>query len=143
MTRDLARDLSDIDVAGITGGLLGAETIVLSPEQTAQLATVPRAQPIWRNGIEETTAMVLSPILENGAVYAAGISGRLVRYDPATGKQTGNVDTRHQLSGGVGSGNGMLLSALLKVKFWLIAIRMAKPYGRHRYLPKSKPAAGE
>ena len=39
MTRDLARDLSDIDVAGMTGGLLGAETIRMSPEQTAQLAT--------------------------------------------------------------------------------------------------------
>lgn len=114
MTRDLARDLSDIDVAGMTGGLLGAETIQLSPEQTAQLATVPRAQPAWRNGIEESTATVLSPIFENGAVYAAGMSGRLVRFDPATGKQTGNVDTRHQLSGGVGSGNGMLLVGTLK-----------------------------
>jgi len=114
MTRDLARDLSDIDVAGITGGLLGGETIVLSPEQTAQLATVPRAQPIWRNGIEETTAVVLSPIFENGAIYAAGISGRLVRYDPLTGRQTGSVNTRHQLSGGVGSGNGMVLVGTLK-----------------------------
>lgn len=114
MTRDLARDLSDIDVAGISGGLIGGETIQLSPEQIAQLAAVPRAQPIWRNGIEESTATVLSPVFEDGAVYAAGISGRLVRFDPATGRQTGNVDTRHQLSGGVGSGNGMLLVGTLK-----------------------------
>ena len=64
------------------------------------------------------------------------MSGRLVRYDPATGKQTGNVDTRHQLSGGVGSGNGMLLVGTLKGEVWLNSERTVKPYGRHMYPPK-------
>lgn len=114
MTRDLARDLSDIDVAGISGGLLGGETIQLSPEQMAQLATVPPAQPLWRNGVEGSTVTTFSPVFEDGSVYAAGADGRLVRFDPATGRQAGSVDTRHQLSGGVGAGSGMLLVGTLK-----------------------------
>jgi outer membrane protein assembly factor BamB len=114
MTRDLARDLSDVDVAGISGGLLGGEAEALSPEQLAQLAAIPRAQPLWQNGLEESSAMGFSPVLENGAVYAAGMNGRLVRVDPATGKQLGIVNTHRQLSGGVGSGDGLLLVGTLK-----------------------------
>ncbi|MBA2658143.1 MAG: outer membrane protein assembly factor BamB [Nitrosospira sp.] len=114
MTRDLARDLSDIDVAGISGGLLGSEVVALSPEQLAQLAAIPRAQPLWQNGLEESSAMGFSPVFENGAVYATGMNGHLVRIDPVTGRQLGTVNTHRQLSGGVGSGNGLLLVGTLK-----------------------------
>jgi outer membrane protein assembly factor BamB len=114
MGRDLARDLADIDVAGLTGGLLGGETFELSPEQTAQLKTVPGARPLWQNGIEESKAMGFMPVFQNGAVYAAGLNGFLVRFDPATGKQAGSVNTKRSLSGGVGAGNGMLLVGTFK-----------------------------
>ena len=114
MTRDLARDLSDIDVAGISGGLLGGEVVALSPEQLTQLAAIPRAQPLWQNGLEESSAMGFSPVFENGSVYATGMNGRLVRVDPVTGRQLGTVNTHRQLSGGVGSGNGLLLVGTLK-----------------------------
>ncbi len=114
MTRDLARDLADIDVAGISGGLFGGETFELSPEQTAQLATVPGARPLWQNGIEESKAMGFMPVFENGAVYAAGLNGFLVRFDPTTGKQAGSVNTKHKLSGGVGAGESMLLVGTFK-----------------------------
>ncbi|MEO7320453.1 MAG: outer membrane protein assembly factor BamB, partial [Nitrosospira sp.] len=114
MTRDLARDLSDIDVAGISGGLLGSEVVALSPEQLAQLSAIPRAQPLWQNGLEESSAMGFSPVFENGAVFATGINGYLVRVDPVSGRQLGTVNTRRQLSGGVGSGNGLLLVGTLK-----------------------------
>lgn len=114
MTRDLARDLSDIDVAGISGGLLGGEVVPLSPEQLAQLAAIPRAQLLWQNGLEESSAMGFSPVFENGSVYATGMNGRLVRVDPVTGRQLGTINTHRQLSGGVGSGNGLLLVGTLK-----------------------------
>jgi outer membrane protein assembly factor BamB len=114
MTRDLARDLSDIDVAGISGGLLGGEAVTMSPEQTAQLAAVPRVQSLWQSTSEESSGMGFSPVFENGAVYAAGMNGRLVRIDPITGKQHGIVNTQRQLSGGVGSGEGLLLVGTLK-----------------------------
>ena len=114
MTRDIARDLADIDVAGISGGLLGGETFEMSPEQAAQLKTIPGARPLWQNVIEESKALGFMPVFESGAVYAAGMDGFLVRFDPVTGKQAGNVNTRHKLSGGVGAGDGMLLVGTLK-----------------------------
>ena len=114
MTRDLARDLADIDVAGLSGGLFGGETVVMTEEQIAQLATIPVARALWLNGIEESKATAFSPVVENGTVYAAGMNGYLVRFDSATGKQAGSVDTKRQLSGGVGAGEGMLLVGTFK-----------------------------
>ncbi len=114
MTRDLARDLADIDVAGMTGGLLGGESIVMTEDQIAQLAAIPRARALWVNGIEESKAAAFSPAVEGGTVYAAGMDGYIVRFDSATGKQAGSVDTKHKLSGGVGSGEGILLLGTFK-----------------------------
>lgn len=114
MTRDLMRDLADIDVQGMTGGLFGAETVVLSEDQIAQLAAIPAARTLWLNGIEESKATAFSPVVEGGTVYAAGMNGYLVRFDSATGKEVGSVDTKRKLSGGVGSGEGMLLLGTFK-----------------------------
>ena len=87
----------------------------MSPEQTAQLATVPRAQPVVAERIEESTATGDFCRYSRTAPFMRRVwSGVLVRFDPVTGKQTGNVNTRHQLSGGVGAGDGMLLVGTLK-----------------------------
>src|SRR5437868_4245909 len=59
MARDLARDLSDIDVAGIAE-LMGWEAVKMSPEQTAQLAMVPGNRPVWKNIIDESQASAFS-----------------------------------------------------------------------------------
>ncbi len=114
LARDMASNLSDIDVAGISGGLLGGETVELGAEQIAQLAAIPGARLLWLNVMEESKAAAFSPVFENGAVYAAGVNGKLVRFDAATGKEVGSVDTRHQISGGVGVGEGILLLGTFK-----------------------------
>lgn len=115
MTRDLARDLSDIDVAGLSGGLFGGEAVVLTEEQIAQLATIPTARPRWLKSIgEESKATAFLPVVENDTVYAADPSGYLLRFDSVTGKEAGSIDTRRQLSGGVGAGEGMLLVGTFK-----------------------------
>src|SRR5687768_5294913 len=51
MVRDLARDLSDIDVSAITD-LFGG-SVELSEGQIAQLAVIPEARLLWQNGVEE------------------------------------------------------------------------------------------
>ncbi|MGH8762662.1 MAG: outer membrane protein assembly factor BamB [Nitrosospira sp.] len=115
MTRDLARDLSDIDVEGLTGGLFGGQAVVLTEEQIAQLATIPSARPRWLKSIgEESKATAFFPLVEDGTVYAADPSGYLLRFDSVTGKGAGNIDTRRQLSGGLGAGEGMLLVGTFK-----------------------------
>ena len=61
MVRDLARDLSDIDIVGVTD-FMGWNKVELSPEQAGQLAVVPGARPIWQNTIDESQASVFSPV---------------------------------------------------------------------------------
>lgn len=41
------------------------------------------------------------PVYDNGALYAADEDGRLIKLDPATGREIWRVDTKSQLSGGL------------------------------------------
>ncbi|HTJ54016.1 MAG TPA: outer membrane protein assembly factor BamB [Nitrosospira sp.] len=113
MVRDLARDLSDIDIVGVTD-FMGWNKVELSPEQAGQLAVVPGARPVWQNTIDESQASAFSPVFDNGAIYGAGVNGSLARFDAVSGRQTASVNTRRQLSAGIGTGEGMLLVATFK-----------------------------
>lgn len=112
MVRDVARDLSDIDISGITDLFGGG--VELSEEQIAQLAVIPATRLLWQNGVEEGEAAIFVPVLGSDAVYATGADGRLVRFDPVSGKAFGVIDTKHRLSGGIGRGDGMLLAGTFK-----------------------------
>ncbi|HEX8874755.1 MAG TPA: outer membrane protein assembly factor BamB, partial [Nitrosospira sp.] len=74
----------------------------------------PGARPVWQNVIDESQTSAFSPVLDDGAIYGAGVNGRLVRFDAATGRATASVDTRRQLSAGIGTGEGMLLVGTFK-----------------------------
>lgn len=82
--------------------------------QIAQLKTVAGARQLWQNSVGGSETVAFSPAVEKAAVYAADASGRLARFDPATGRQTWSVDTQHKLSGGVGSGYGLVLVGTIK-----------------------------
>ena len=113
MVRDLARDLSDIDVSGITD-MFGGGAVQLSPEQIAQLETIRGAKPLWQNSVEESQAAVFLPVFMNDAVYAASTEGRVVRFNAGSGKESGIIDTKHRFSGGIGTGEGALFMGTFK-----------------------------
>ncbi|PTR13937.1 Beta-barrel assembly machine subunit BamB [Nitrosospira sp. Nsp2] len=113
LARDVITGLADIDVSGVTD-LFGGGKVELSPEQTAQLVKIPPARPLWRNALEESQAAVFFPVFENGAVYAASTEGRLVRFNSASGKEEGTIDTKGRLSGGIGTGENMLMVGTFK-----------------------------
>ena len=114
MARDLVSSLADIDVSGVTD-VFGLHTgVEMAPEQAAKLASLPGARPLWQNVIDESAATAFSPVFDDGAIYGAGVNGRLVRFDAASGKETASVDTDRRLSGGVGAGEGMLLVGTFK-----------------------------
>jgi outer membrane protein assembly factor BamB len=113
LVRDVITGLADIDVSGVTD-LFGGGKVELSAEQIAQLAKIPPARPLWRNTLEESQAAVFFPVFENNAVYAASTEGRLVRFNPTSGKEEGSIDTKRRLSGGIGTGEGMLLAGTFK-----------------------------
>ncbi len=51
----------------------------------------------------------LQPALAKDAIYAVSGNGSLVRFDVATGRQAWRVDSEIKVSGGVGSGEGLVL----------------------------------
>ena len=65
-------------------------------------------------GVEEGQAAVFLPVFENGTLYVASTDGLLVRFNATTGKASGVIDTKHKLSGGVGTGEGLLLVGTFK-----------------------------
>src|SRR3954454_9484833 len=113
LVRDVASSLADIDVSGVAD-VFGWQTVEMSPEQAAQLGSLPGARPLWQNVIDESPGTAFSPIFDNGAVYGAGVNGRLARYDALSGRETASIDTQRRLSGGVGAGEGMLLVGTFK-----------------------------
>jgi outer membrane protein assembly factor BamB len=113
MARDVASSLADIDVSGITEMFVG-KAPQMSPEQIAQLEVIPPARMLWKAGVEEGQAAVFLPVFENGTVYVASTDGLLVRFNATTGKASGVIDTKHKLSGGVGTGDGLLLVGTFK-----------------------------
>jgi outer membrane protein assembly factor BamB len=113
LARDVITGLADIDVSGVTD-FFGGGKVELSPEQTAQLAKIPPTRPLWRTALEESPAAVFFPVFENNAVHAASMEGRLVRLNSASGKEEGSIDTKRRLSGGIGTGEGMLLVGTFK-----------------------------
>ncbi len=113
MGRDLASSLADIDISGFTEMFVG-KAPQMSPEQIAQLEVIPPARTLWKAGVEEGQAAVFLPVFENGTLYVASTNGLLVRFNATTGKASGVIDTKHKLSGGVGTGEGMLLVGTFK-----------------------------
>ncbi|WP_083399473.1 outer membrane protein assembly factor BamB [Nitrosomonas cryotolerans] len=94
--------------------LEGEDKIEIDAEELAILAAVPRISSFWQNSVKASKIAVFSPVFANGALYAADEEGNLIRFDPVTGKQSWNINTEHQLSGGVGAGDGMVLVGTFK-----------------------------
>ena len=106
----------------------------LSPEQLAQLEVIPPARSLWKAGVEEGQVAVFLPVFENGTVYVASTDGLLVRFNATTGKASGVIDTKHKLSGGVGTGEGLLLVGTFKGE--VLMRKAVTGYGKHRYPPR-------
>jgi len=64
---------------------------------------------MWDASVGAGNAYVFSPATDGQAIYAASAEGRIVRLDPATGREIWRVDAGRTLSAGVGVGEGLVL----------------------------------
>lgn len=102
--------IGDLGISNLVDRMSGKDEVEIDEEELAALKTAPEIPPLWKHSMSKSKVAVLSPIYENGAVYAADAKGVLARFDPATGKEVWRVATRHRFSGGVGAGHGMILA---------------------------------
>jgi outer membrane protein assembly factor BamB len=68
----------------------------------------------WRANVGDSGRYAFSPLVLDGAVYAAGTQGALVRLNPERGRVAWRVDTGEELSGGVGVAGNLLLLGTAK-----------------------------
>lgn len=90
------------------------DEVEIDEAELAELNTLPGIQPLWQAKLSESKTAVFLPVYNDGALYAADEDGVLVKLDPATGREIWRVETKSQLSGGVGIGGGMILLGTYK-----------------------------
>lgn len=108
-------NLSDITGAHFTDLFSGDEDEVeIDEAELAELQTLAPIKSLWQAKLAESKTAVFLPVYDNGALYAADEEGRLIKLDPETGREIWRVDTKSQLSGGIGVGGGMILLGTYK-----------------------------
>jgi outer membrane protein assembly factor BamB len=79
-----------------------AELVVFKPTAIAKV--------IWQGNVGASDKYVFTPAIYEGSVYAAGRAGQIVRFDAASGKVLGRIDSKIALSGGIGTNGNMILA---------------------------------
>lgn len=79
------------------------------PAKLAEFTGTTKFEVRWSADTGDLGQNLLQPALTKDAVYGVSAKGKLTRLDAATGKQVWRVDTGIIVSGGVGSGEGLVL----------------------------------
>jgi len=73
-----------------------------------------KLQVVWRANVGSAGHYLFAPAFYQDGVYAAGIGGKIVRLNAATGKTVWRIDTKVRLSGGVGVSENMVMVGTAK-----------------------------
>ncbi len=94
-------DESIPDWAGVKGDA--------EPAKLVEFIETARFEVRWHNNVGDLGADLLQPAVTKDAIYSASVKGSLMRLDHATGKQVWRIHTGLIISGGVASGDGLVL----------------------------------
>jgi outer membrane protein assembly factor BamB len=103
-------DESIPDWAGVKGDA--------EPTKLAAFRETAKFEVRWHSNIGELGADLFPPALTSDAIYSASARGDLTRLDRATGKQGWRIQTGIVISGGVASGDGLVLIGGDKGEVW-------------------------
>jgi outer membrane protein assembly factor BamB len=78
-----------------------AELTPIQPTATAKVA--------WQGSVGGAERDVFFPAVNGSVVYAAGAAGQITGFDVANGGPVAHMDAGQRISGGVGSGGGIVL----------------------------------
>ena len=79
------------------------------PAKLVEFAQTARFEVRWHGDVGDSGMNLLRPALTGEAIYGASAKGNLTRLDRASGKQVWRIETGITVSGGVGSGGGLVL----------------------------------
>ncbi len=79
------------------------------PAQLVEFAQAARFEERWHGDVGDSGLNLLRPALTGEAVYGASAKGILTRLERTSGKQVWRIETGIAVSGGVGSGGGLVL----------------------------------
>ena len=97
------------DLGRQIGGLfVSEEKIEIDEEELEALKELSPIPLVWKSNLGDSEVAVFSLAYDDGALYAADEDGELIRFDSASGEQLWRNKTKHQFSGGVGVGDGVV-----------------------------------
>lgn len=87
----------------------GSKKDGMEPAKLAKFGETAKFEVRWHIDLGDSGASLLQPALTGNAIYGASGKGTLTRVDRTTGKQVWRVESGIAVSGGVGSGEGLVL----------------------------------
>jgi outer membrane protein assembly factor BamB len=90
-------------------GWFGSDSPQLKPAELTEFKATAELKRAWEINVGPGRPYAFTPGSDGLAVFAAGKEGRLVRIDPATGREVWRIETGTPLSAGVGVGEGLVL----------------------------------
>ena len=85
-------------------GRLAQKPAELTPIQSTAMAKI-----VWQDNVGGADRDVFFPAVGGNVVYAAGAAGQIKGFDITSGASAANIETGQHISGGVGSGEGVVL----------------------------------
>ena len=87
----------------------GSKDDATAPAKLAEFGETAKFEVRWHTDLGDSGASLLQPALTKDAIYGVSGKGTLTRLDRATGKPVWRVESGIAVSGGVGSGEGLVL----------------------------------
>ena len=101
--------MPSIPVGDYFGQWFGSGT-ALKPAPLVEIKPSATARVLWQGSAGTSEKYVFTPAVAADSVFAAGAAGQIVRFDAGSGKVLARIDTKHRLSGGVGSDGRLILA---------------------------------
>ena len=90
-------------------GWFGSKKDGVEPAKLVEFGEIAKFKVRWHADLGDSGASLLQPALAKDAIYGASGKGTLTRVNRATGKQVWRIESGIAVSGGVGSGEGLVL----------------------------------
>ncbi len=82
----------------------------LKPAALVAIQPAATARVLWQGNAGSAEKYAFTPAIAANSGYAPGAAGQIVRFDAGSGRVLGRIETKHRLSGGVGSDGRLILA---------------------------------